>query len=126
MKIRGFEIGVESFSRVTPGEEMRLPPPEAPARPFLPQPSQLDAVLRRPSLDERLTDLLQPRGLDPALLVPAILAETRLGAGEALAGAARRALGRRRQTLERAARILEQDAALDREVRAALAALFRV
>ncbi|RVU12575.1 hypothetical protein [Methylobacterium oryzihabitans] len=125
MKIGSLDTGLESVTRVRPRDEARLPAegPLAPA--FVPQPAALDAVLRRPSLDERLPDLLQPRALDPGLLQPAALTEARLAAGAAFATAARRATGHRRRILDEASRMLAEDAALDDEVRTALAALLR-
>lgn len=125
MKIRSFEIGVESFTRAEPGEGAHLPREGALSPTFLPKPGHLDAVLRRPSLDERLPQLLEPRNLDAALLEPATLSATRRAAGAHMAEAARRALGQRRRILEEAALILGEDAELDDEVRAALAALLK-
>lgn len=125
MKIRGFDIGLESYTRVGPGEDARLPA-EGPLAPtFLPKPGHLDAVLRRPSLDERLPQLLQPLGLDAELLAPAVLAETRQRTQALLAEAARRTTGHRRRILDQAALFLDEDVALDDEVRTALAALLK-
>lgn len=125
MKIRSFEIGVEAITQVGRGEETHLPPegPVAPA--FLPQPAALDAILRRPSLDERLPALLQPASLDPTLLDPAALSEARHDAAAAFADAASQATGQRRRILAQAAIALEEAVRLDDEVRAALAALLR-
>jgi hypothetical protein len=125
MKVRNLDIGVEAFTRVEPGEDARLPKegPLAPA--FLPQPRALDEVLRRPSLDERLPALLQPRSLDAALLEPAALTAARVSSRALLAEAARRATGHRRRILDQAALFLDEDVALDDEVRTALAALLK-
>ncbi|WP_375453314.1 hypothetical protein [uncultured Methylobacterium sp.] len=125
MKIGSLDIGLESVTRVGPRDQPHLPK-EGPVGPaFLPQPAALDAVLRRPSLDERLPRLLQPLSLDAALLQPAALTEARITAGATFATAARRATGHRRRVLDEAARFLAEDAALDDEVRSALAALLR-
>lgn len=125
MKIRNLDIGVESITQVGLGQDVHLPR-EGPVGPkFLPAARPLDEVLRRPSIEERLPDLLQPAALDPALLEPSVLADTRLAAGAWLAEAARRATGHRRRLLDEAARFIEEDAALDDDVRGALAVLLK-
>lgn len=125
MKIRNLDVGVESVSRIGPRDDPHLPKsgPLAPA--FLPQPAALDAVLRRPSLDERLPQLLQPLSLDGDLLEPAAMTAARIGSSAAFATAARRATGHRRRIFEEATQFLAEDVALDDEVRTALAALLR-
>lgn len=125
MKIRSFEIGVEAVTQVARGEEAHLPREGALAPAFLPQPQALDAILRRPSLDERLPALLQPEALDPTLLDPASLSEARLLAAAGFAEAAEQATGHARRILARAAVELENAVMLNDEVRAALAALLR-
>lgn len=125
MKIRNFDIGLEAYTRVGPGEDPRLPSEGAPGPSFIPEPAHLDAVLRRPSLDERLPQVLQPPALDADLLEPAVLSEVRRGTRGLFAEAARRAVGQRRRILEEAALILDEDAVLDADVRSALAALLK-
>lgn len=125
MKIRNFDVGLESYTRVGPGEDAHLPLEGGLAPSFIPKPGYLDEVLKRPSLDERLPRLLQPQTLDAALLEPAVLTEARLSSGALLADAARRATGHRRRILDQAALFLEEDVALDEEVRTALAALLK-
>jgi hypothetical protein len=125
MKVKSFDIGLESITRVGFGEDVHLPK-EGPIGPtFLPQIRPLDDVLHRPSLDERLPQLLQPLSLDAELLEPSVLAAARLSARELFADAARHSAGHRRRVLDQAALFLEDDVALDEEVRTALAALLR-
>ena len=125
MRIRPLDIGVESITRWQREDEVHLPK-EGPLAPtFLPLYRALDEILRRPSLDERLPRLLQPSTLDPNLLEPAAMTEARLDARTLIADHARRASGRRRQVFEEAALLLDDDANLDDEVRAALAMLLR-
>ena len=125
MKIRNFDIGLESYTKVGAGEDVHLPREGALGPTFIPKPGYLDEVLKRPSLDERLPQLLQPRTLDAGLLEPAVLTETRLSARTLFAEAARRATGQRRRILDQAALFLDEDADLDDEVRTALAALLK-
>lgn len=125
MKIKAFDIGVESYTRISSVEDAHLPREGALGPTFIPKPSHLDAVLRRPSLDERLPDLLQPGSLDAGLLEPAALTQARLSARALFSDAARRATGHRRRVLDQAALFLDEDAGLDDEVRMALAALLK-
>lgn len=125
MKIRSFDIGLESYTQVGAGEDVRLPVDGPLAPTFIPKPGHLDAVLRRPSLDERLPQLLQPLSLDAELLAPAVLTDTRLRTQALLAEAARRATGHRRRILDEAALFLDEDVEFDDEVRTALAALLK-
>lgn len=125
MKIKSFDVGLESITQVGFGQDVHLPK-EAPVGPkFMPQARPLDDVLRRPSIEERLPDLLQPASIDPALLEPAVLTETRHAAQGFMGEAARRATGHRRRVLEQAALYLDDDIALDEDVRAALAVLLK-
>ncbi len=125
MKIKNLDIGLESITQVGHGQDVHLPKEGSLAPTFMPEVRPLDDVLRRPSLDERLPNLLQPQVLDATLLEPAVLAETRLSTQAVFAEAARGASGHRRRVLDQAALYLDDDAALDDEVRASLAALLR-
>ncbi len=125
IRVRNLDIGVESITRWDVEDEVHLPKEGRLAPQYLPQYRPLDDILRRPSLDERVPRLLQPTTIDPDLLQPAVLSETRLSARQALLERARREDGRKRETLEAAARILDEDRALDDEVRRALATLLR-
>ena len=124
-RIRNLDVGLERITQWEIGDEFHQPPEGKVAPPFLPQHRPLDEVLRRPSLDERLPDLLQPADLDPGLLDPAALTATRRGLALLLKRNATEGHGKGAEALERAARLLEADEGLDAEVRAALAALLR-
>jgi hypothetical protein len=124
-RIRNLDVGLERITQWEIGDEFHLPLEGKAAPAFLPQSRPLDEVLRRPSLDERLPDLLQPVDLDPGLLDPAALSATRQDLIAFFSRSARDARGKSADTLDRAARLLEADDGLDAEVRAALAALLR-
>ncbi|MFP7674953.1 hypothetical protein ACG74X_16505 [Marivita sp. S0852] len=120
--LRDADLGVAGIHRWRVEDEVHLPggPPSAPG--FLPQERPLDAVLRRDTLDERLVSHMVPSQLDADLLSPAVMTRTR----ETLAGKLALAadIGNS-ATLNRAALLLEEELALDEEVRAALAALLK-
>lgn len=126
MRIRPFDVGVESVSRWQIEDEVHLPEEGRAGPSYLPSYRALDSILYRPSLDERLPDLLQPRKIDPQLLEPSVLTDTRqglarlftrLGTGhdDAADRAAFRAAGE----------FLSDEVSRDEEVRAALALLLR-
>ncbi|MCP8939512.1 hypothetical protein NK718_13380 [Alsobacter sp. SYSU M60028] len=120
---RPLDVGIDRISRRTPAQEVHLPA-QAPAAPaFLPQARPLDEVLRRPTLDERLCDLLEPASLDAALLEPAVLSRTRSEAAAEFSALASSSADP--GLLERAVGVLNADVALDEEIRTALAALLR-
>ncbi|MBR0988381.1 hypothetical protein [Bradyrhizobium liaoningense] len=125
MRIRSLEVGLETISRYQVADDVHLPKEKGLRPVFLPVSQPLDDVLKRPSLDERLPALLQPRFLDPDLLEPATLVDIRLQAQELIAASAKRETGSRKELLERAATCLEDENGLDEEVRRALAALLR-
>ena len=76
MKIRGFDIGVESISRWRAVDETHLPTEGELAPQFVPESSPLDEILRPPSLDERIPMMTAPDRFDSALLQPRVMAET--------------------------------------------------
>lgn len=125
MRIRRLDIGVESITRWDAEDEVHLPREGSPAPQYIPQYQHLDEILRRPSLDERLPRLLQPATVDPDLLAPAVLSDTRLAARDLFRGHAHRGDARHRGLFEAAARVLDDDRGLDEEVRRALATLLR-
>ncbi|WP_181705340.1 hypothetical protein [Chthonobacter rhizosphaerae] len=125
MRIRPLDTGLEAITRWQAADEVHLPGQSAPRQGFLPDPRPLADILSRPTLDERLPMLLEPGALDPDLLSPAVLSAVRLATGAAFAEAALRADGAASAVLLEAARQLEADAALDRDVRDALALLLR-
>lgn len=125
-RIQSLDVGVESIGRWRIEDEQHLPEEGRAAPTFLPETRALDDILRRPSLDERLPNLLRPDRLDPDLLIPARMSAMR---GE-LAGRFRDLEKQARTASARtifasAATIMEEDAALDDEVQAALAVLLR-
>ncbi len=126
MRIRPFDIGVESIGQWQEADEVHLPKDGSLPQVFLPEWRPLDAILRRPSIDERLPGLLAPSTLDPDLLNPGLLSETRLemksfflsrSESESRVGA--------RKIFAAAAALLDNDATLDHEVRSALAILLK-
>jgi len=125
MKTRRLDVGLESISRWRVGDEDHLPEAGKSAPKFLPRHRELDEILRRPSLDERLTDLLQPAQLDPDLLEPAVLSATREAARDLMETMAARVSGTEKTTLYEAVDILSEEVTLDQEVRSALASLLK-
>ncbi|PTW56668.1 hypothetical protein C8N35_111131 [Breoghania corrubedonensis] len=123
--IRPLNIGLESVSRWRVDDEAHLPQRGRDAPKFLPKQRELDEILHRPSLDERLTELLQPSFLDTELLHPNVLSDTRLSTHEVLGDLANEASGDARQVLSEAQVILGSEMELEEEVRAALAALLK-
>ncbi|MGV8938754.1 MAG: hypothetical protein ACOH2J_16670 [Allorhizobium sp.] len=126
MRIRPFDVGVESVSRWQIADEVHLPDQGRAGPSYLPSYRALDSILYRPSLDERLPELLQPRKIDPQLLEPSILTDTReglarlflrlgAGPGDAADRAAFRAAGE----------FLTDEVSRDEDVRTALALLLR-
>lgn len=125
MRIRSLNVGLESVSRLHAEDDVHLPDQPGLRPIFLPVPQLLDEILRRPSLDERLPQLLQPTAVEPSLLEPAVLASVRMETRNLLAARARREVGRNRRLLESAASLLNNEVNMDDEVRRALAALLR-
>jgi hypothetical protein len=126
MRIKSLDVGVERITQFGLGEDVHLPPEGKAAPAFLPQYRPLDAILQRPSLDERLPELLQPANLDPDLLAPAALAAARADLRRLFTGRAAAARGGRdADVFAAAADLLDADEAMDEEVRAALALLLR-
>ncbi len=125
MRIRPLDIGVESISELQVADDIHLPKEYGLGQPFLPGYRPLDEILRRPSLDERLSSLLQPTALDPELLQPSTLTEARVGARGLFARRAKKESGGMRALFESAAAVLDEGVELDDEVRRALAMLLR-
>jgi hypothetical protein len=125
MRVKSLEIGVEKISHWQVQDEVHLPEQRGHQPAFLPLHRALDEILRRPSLDERLPQLLQPALLDAELLEPAILSRTRLELRRLLLERARQEIGLRRRAIETAAAHLDDDAAFDDEIRRSLAALLK-
>lgn len=126
MRIRPFDVGVESISRWQVEDEVHLPEEGRAGPSFLPSYRALDSILYRPSLDERLPELLQPRNVDPQLLEPSILTGTR----QELARLFNRLGASATDPADRAAfraagEFLDDEVSRDEEVRTALALLLR-
>lgn len=124
-EIKNLDIGIESISRWRVEDEAHLPEGGPYAPTYVPVYRPLHDVLHRPTLNERLPDLLQPAAIDPDLTQPAQLAETRVDARTLLAGFAARAAGEHKATFDRALALIDRNELLDEEVRASLAALYR-
>lgn len=125
LPIKSLDVGVERITRWQAEDEVHLPREGKLQPQFLPAPRELDEILRRPSLDERLPRLLQPAALNPELLQPTVLASARAGAAAAFARRADRETGARRLALETAAALILDEKGRDEDVRKALAALLR-
>ncbi len=124
-RIRNLKVGVESISRWRVDDEHHLPAAKISGPAFLPKYRPLDEILRRPSLDERLPDLLQPETLDPDMLEPAVLTRLREESRDILRRKAGANAGGTRRVFENAAQALDRDVDLDYEISAALAALLQ-
>lgn len=125
MRVRNLNVGVEAVTRWQAQDEVHLPQDVGLRPQFLPLEQHLDAILNRPSLDERLPGLLRPEFLDPDLLDPRTLTETRHATRDLFRRAAARHAGRARTLFELAARQLDEDVAMDVEIREALSVLMR-
>lgn len=126
MRIKNLDVGVEQVTHWNVGDEVHLPAEGRTAPAFLPQDRLLDTILQRPSLDERLPNLLEPRRLDASLLEPAALTDTRVALRRLFQDrAASAARGEDAGVFAAAAAVLSADQGLDNEVRAALAMLLR-
>lgn len=126
MRIRPFDVGVESISRWQVEDEVHLPEEGRAGPSFLPSYRALDSILYRPSLDERLPELLQPRNVDPQLLEPSILTGTRQELARLFNRLGASALDPAdRAAFHAAGEFLDDEVSRDEEVRTALALLLR-
>ncbi|MDO6966443.1 type III secretion apparatus assembly protein SctX [Rhizobium alvei] len=125
-RIQSLDVGVESIGRWRIDDEQHLPEDRKPSPVFLPEARALDEILRRPSLDERLPNLLRPDRIDPDLLLPARMSAVRLDVAQRFREMERHAKTQAsRNIFALAATVMEDDAALDDEVQSALALLLR-
>ena len=124
-RIRPLDIGLESVSRWRPQDEFHLPDERGLRPAYLPVYRPLDEILHRPSLDERLPQLLQPKLVDPDILEPALLSQLRIDTQRVFAARARHEIGTRRKALETAASQLDEAVNMDDEIRRALATLLK-
>ncbi|MBG6146009.1 MAG: hypothetical protein RIE06_33705 [Roseibium album] len=125
MSAISLESGLDSISYRRIGDEDGLPAEGKIAPGFIVRHQELDKILRRTSLDQKLPDLLQPASLDPELLEPSILSGSREAAQQVLRAATANATGSTRDALQKAADILAQEMQFDSEVRTALASLMK-
>lgn len=121
MRIRPLSVGVDGVSRLSQAEEVHLPEGMMAAEVFLPETSLLADILSRPTLDERLPELLVPDHLPAELLRPAVLARTRHSIVQWLSDQARQ--NPSDPVFREAAGDLERDASIDADISAALALL---
>ncbi len=125
MRVQKLDVGLADISRWQIEDEQHLPRDGALTQKFLPQVQALDQILRRPSLDERLPNMLEPEIVDSDLLDPSVLTDARLGALAVFQDASQQAEDDAKAALDQVATILSQEVALDNDIRTALAALFR-
>lgn len=125
MRAQRFDFGVEKISHQGVDDDVHLPVEGNSAPVYLPDSLKLDEVLALPSLDERLTRLLQPEFLDPELLKPRILSQERQETSWAIRACAERTGGQGSTLLAEAAKMLQEEVRLDEVVRSALAALLK-
>ncbi len=125
MRVQRLDVGLADISRWQVEDEQHLPRDGALTQKFLPQVQALDQILRRPSLDERLPNMLEPETVDSDLLDPSVLTDARLGALQVFQEAGVQANGDDKAALERVSTILSEEVELDNDIRTALAALFR-
>jgi len=125
MRVQKLDVGLEGISRWQVDDEQHLPRDGALTQKFLPRIRELDKILKRPSLDERLPNMLEPEFIDADLLDPSVLTDARLGALAVFEDASAQADGPDRTALDQVSNILTEEVALDRDIRTALAALFK-
>lgn len=121
MRIRPLSLGVDGVSRLSEADEVHLPEGTMVAEVFLPETSLLSDILARPTLDERLPELLVPDHLPAELLRPSVLAETRRTMVHWLMDQAQK--NPADPVFQEAAEDLERDCAIDADISAALALL---
>lgn len=131
MEIRKLDIGLERVSRWRSQDDLHLPEGRGKAFSFIPQQRLLDSILKRPSLDERLPQLLQPAFVDPSILETSTWESLRVEVCSLFASLAmgekesrREGVGKN-EKLRKAVDVLQHDDALNEEVRMSLAALLK-
>lgn len=125
MRVQKLDVGLADISRWQIEDEQHLPRDGALTQKFLPHVQALDQILRRPSLDERLPNMLEPEIVDSDLLDPSVLTDARLGALAVFQEASELADSDVKAALDQVTTILSQEVELDNDIRTALAALFR-
>ncbi len=123
MEIRRLDIGLEAISRWRQADEVHLPASGRLSPAFQPTQGELDAILRLPTLDEKLIGLMRPLKLDQDLLEAAVLAETMQQTLDYFIAASSGAFAS--PEMAEAAEILDAELDLQEIVLSALAALLR-
>lgn len=125
MRVKNLDVGLERISRWQVNDEVHLPKAGPLAPSYIPQRTLLNDILERPSLDQRLIRLMQPRTLDSDLLGAMVLSAVRREIRALFRREAAQRKRTQRQIFEQAEKALAEDAELDDAVREALAALLR-
>lgn len=124
-RIQKFNVGVSEIQRWRVQDDVHLPETRVGQQTFLPEPRPLDRILRRETLDERLSGFMVPRDLGTDLLQPAVMGRTRLSLRARMQAAAAMTRAKQSQALSEASALLDEEVELDDEIREALAALLR-
>jgi len=125
MRVASITIGLDEVSNWKIEDQVKLPEGKKLSPVFLPQARPLDEILHRPTLDERLPNLLQPDLSETDFLQPNELSELRKEVQRLFASAAAREQGERRKVLKDGAALLMSDVLLDEDLRASLGALLQ-
>lgn len=124
-RVTRLDIGIAGVDRWRKEDDVHLPEVARRAETYLPEMRPLDAILRPPTLDERLATQLVPRNLSPDLLEPNVLSATRNSLKTRMENRQAGASPQMSAVLARAAALLEQEVALDAEISEALSVLLR-
>ncbi|MEM8575992.1 MAG: hypothetical protein AAGF48_15390 [Pseudomonadota bacterium] len=130
-RIGNLEHGLAGIARWRVDDETHLPKSPRLAPAYAPSGQRLNEILRRPSLDERLPDLLAPEWVTPDLMEPSVMSATRRDVAQTLRFASMPMADgtdpepEEREAFMAAAELLETGIVLDEEIRTALAALLR-
>lgn len=77
MRIGNLDYGLERISHRSVADEVKLPATEKVGPGFAPQQGELEKILSRFSLDEKGILAMRPAYVDPELLIPETLRDTR-------------------------------------------------
>ena len=125
MKVRNFNIGVESITRWQRTDEVHLPIEGQLNPEFSDEVPLLDQMLRPPMLNERLPLMMTPDDLERRLLEPTVMSATKETLLAALSGEAKFAGSTAGEIVDAAITDLKNDIRMDDDIRSALVALFR-
>lgn len=125
-RIGPLTIGLTDIHRWREADEAHLPIGQTQRVPFLPEQRPLDAILRRETLEERLTAFILPDRFSPALGEHGAIPRAREALHRRFRSLADRSTDPRLAgALQDAADLLAHETELDDEVQMALAALLR-